>query len=827
MRRVLAAALLVLALIFAAGPLTVYLTEPALAQEAEVPVDYAIWEREAKAAEEALKSAKASNKAFEELRAKIVEWRQSFDAARAVNAPQIEVVQAQIADLGPVPGEGASEAPEIAAKRKELSATLSRLQAPGVEAVAAYRRADGIVKQIDKLIRDRQAKELLRLMPTPLNPLHWPSAGAVLEQGGKTLWSEIDANWSSDARRTDLRNNLLGIFISLGVAVLLMLRGPGFMERLSRRLQDRTAMRMRHVVAAVVSLGQVIVPVFGMMLVHLAITISGMAGSRLLALAEALPVAAFSFFAARWLASWLFPDERRAHGPNLTDRPAEARFHVQMIGLLQAIEEFRIAFTTEVRPPLSQAAQAVWLTPLVLIVALFLFRLGQLLRRQRLAGAEEGDAVLFRNRMIGLCGTVMVAAAAIAPLLAVVGYVTAANALIWPVVGSAALIGAIILLQRFLTDIYVAVTRTGEEGREALIPVLTGFLLAVASLPLFALTWGARPADLSEVWARIQAGVTLGGARISPTAILTLFVVFVIGYMITRLVQGALRSSILPRTKLDKGAQNAAVSGLGYVGIFLSALAAITTAGIDLSALAIVAGALSVGIGFGLQNIVQNFVSGIILLIERPISEGDMIEVNGQFGIVKGISVRSTWIETFDHTDVIVPNGDLVSGIVTNLTRGNLTGRLILPVGVAYGSDTRKVQALLRDIVEAQPLVLVNPAPKVQFVGLGADSLNFEVRAILSDVNFKLDVQTELLHQIVERFTAEGIEIPFAQRDIWIRNPLRIERAETTPPGASGKKKPAKPAASAPVEPKAATPDPIPPEAINYDPRVDEREDEE
>lgn len=789
----LIAVLLILAL--GAGTLTVA-TVPVWAQAA-VEIDYKAWEKDAKRAEEVVALDRALPSLLEQQRQTIVAWRSKLALAKDTNGAQIATVKDQIAALGPAPTDDQpEEAPGIAARRSELAGQLRQLQAPGIAADEAYSRADGIIRQIDAKIRARQADALLKLSPTPINPANWPAAYAVLTQGMKTLRDEVEAAWQHPPNRAELRNNLPIIVLYVLFALVFVLRGPGFMEKLTGRMQYGTSMRARNLAAAIVSLGQIIVPVGGTIFLILAMFSTGMVGTRSDALISALPYAAAAFFTARWLGGWLFRPATNAPGVTvLTDRPSEARFHVNMIGLTLAAEIFRMAFITEVRPPLSMAAKAVWTTPLSCILAVFLFRLGILLVRRANAAVAAPGATEFQMQVLRLVGKAVVVVSVVAPVLAVIGYVAAAHALIWPTAISLGLMGMIILAQRFVANIYLMIVRGDEDEGDALIPVLIGFALSVMAVPVLALIWGARVTDLAEAWTKFSAGVSIGQTHISPANFLTLLLVFAVFYMATRLVQGALRSAVLPRTGLDKGGQNAVASGVGYLGIFLSAVAAIMAAGIDLSSLAIVAGALSVGIGFGLQNIVSNFVAGIILLIERPISEGDMIQVGTEFGIVKNISVRSTRIETFDRTDVIVPNADLVSGVVTNLTRGNLTGRVIIPVGVAYGTDSRRVEAMLQEIAEAQPLVVVDPPPTVYFTGFGADSQNFEIRAILSDVNFKLVVQSEILHEVAARFAAEGIEIPFPQRDLWIRNPEALGGGEVRPKPAQKRRavQPAKP----------------------------------
>ena len=786
MTRQLRALCLALALVFGAG-LAGFAPLPATAQQTpQQVIEYGLWEKTAARAEEAVEASRASTAVFESLRSELVTWRAVFQRAQSANASTIETVRRQLEALGAKPEDGA-EAPEIAAERANLNTRLRELEAPAKQAELAYNRADGLIRAIDTIIRGRQADELVQLGPSPLNPVNWPDAARALSRSAETLQGEAVSGWQNPRQAEEFQANLPLFVVLVLIGGVLLVRGRIWSRQLSARVMNGCDSAGRWMAAFFISLGSLVLPLAGLYALIEAAFASGMVGLRSEALLLELPRLAAVFLVARWLATRIFPvgDTKR---PQLQlDETAcrLGRFYGASLGLVIAVyyllQQMAETFTW------SDAAFNVILFPVVLLASLLIWRLGKLLSRHVAAYVEQSGDKNHRTRTMGLLSRMLIVLAVVAPLLAAAGYVKLAEYLLFPSALTLMVIATLAVLQRLVIELYVLVSGNRDAVTESLVPVVLGFLLVVLALPGLALIWGARAADLNELWSQVLAGFEVGGVRISPMVFLTFAVVFVAGYTVTRLVQGALRNTVLPKTRIDPGGQNAIISGLGYVGIFLSAVIAITSAGLDLSSIAIVAGALSVGIGFGLQTIVSNFVSGIILLVERPISEGDWIEVGGVHGTVGKISVRATVIQTFDRSDVIVPNSDLISGRVTNYTRGNTIGRVIVPVGVAYGTDTHRVEKILLEIAEAHPMVLLSTPPYVVFQRFGADSLDFEIRAILRDVNYVLSVKSDMNHEIARRFVEEGIEIPFAQRDVWLRNPETLNQATAKPKAAEDK----------------------------------------
>ncbi len=731
----------------------------AAADAAASEIDYPAWEKLATTIEALLVDPATTDDTLEKSRVELVRWRDKLAGAQSANSSRIETINQQIAALGPAPAEGASEAEELATRRSALNAQLTELQAPGITAGEAYRRASGLISEIDRILRDHQAVELLQLYPTPLNPVVWSEGYTALRDFGAQVADEVTSRWKLGYKRNIMTSNLPLIILLTVVAVALLSFGRGAVESLTRRIANRWTARRIRILSHVLSLGQVIAPTLGAAALAKALQLTGMFGAVGNAMIETLPAAAFFIYGAYWLGGLIFPADKDFLPVKLSpERRREGRWLGTVFGTVRGVELLMEAGLNAHTQTLG--ARGVLAYPLILVSAYVLFRLSQLLVSSAKAEEEDQDQSSgFKANLITLIGRVAMALAIVGPLLASIGYIPAATALIYPAVISLGLMGMLYILQMLVLEVYIAITDNEDAASKALLPVLVGFALVLMALPLFALIWGARLADMTELWAQAREGFQLGDARISPSSFLILLILFVAGYSATRLFQGAMRTTILPRTSIDDGAQKSLVSGVGYVGIFLSALIAIRAAGIDLTGFAMVASALSVGIGFGMQNIVSNFVSGIILLIERPISEGDWIEVGNVQGTVRSISVRSTRIQTFDRQYVIVPNTDLVAGRVTNWTRFNLTGRLTVPVSVVLGSDTRKVTSLLQEIAEAQPLAILNPPPSVNFLGFGPNALNFDIRIILRDVNFSGSVRTEVNHQIVERFAQEGIEL--------------------------------------------------------------------
>ena len=260
--------------------------------------------------------------------------------------------------------------------------------------------------------------------------------------------------------------------------------------------------------------------------------------------------------------------------------------------------------------------------------------------------------------------------------------------------------------------------------------------------------------------------VTIGG-------ILLLVFLFASVIIVERILQRLLIRRFLSKTRLQPSLQYGLSRILGYTLIAIGFYVAFQAVGFDLSSLAIVAASLGVGVGFGLQNIINNFVSGIIILAERPISIGDRIEVAGVAGRVTKIQLRSTTVVTNDNITMIVPNADFISNTVTNWSHGDPKVRIRVPVGVAYGSDLKLLQQLLLEAAGEHPKALRDPSPVVLFNEFGDSSLNFELGVWTQEMTAAPIHFTSEMNFIIEQKLRENdIEIPFPQRDLHVRSGL-------------------------------------------------------
>ncbi len=263
----------------------------------------------------------------------------------------------------------------------------------------------------------------------------------------------------------------------------------------------------------------------------------------------------------------------------------------------------------------------------------------------------------------------------------------------------------------------------------------------------------------------------LGALAVSPVFLLKAAAFLVLLVALSRATRNVLRNRILTRTSIDAGLQYALEVGAGYLVFIFGLIVGLQSAGLNLSSLAFLTGIIGVGVGFGLQNIVHNFVSGLILLVERPIKVGDRVEIGDLAGDVIRIAARSTWVRTNDNVVIIVPNSDFISNRVTNWTANDRRVRISVPLGVGYASDPALVRTILLDIAAREPDVLSDPAPDVILQGFGDSSLNFAL-LVWTENSLRVPqiLKSKLYFEIYRAFSEHKIEIPFPQRDIHVRS---------------------------------------------------------
>ncbi|MFT3986766.1 DUF3772 domain-containing protein [Aestuariivirga sp.] len=727
--------------------------------------------------EQALQSPAITDAQLTDLRSQLENIRtQSLLLAGALADPLTEVNQ-QLNLLGPAPTDGASEAGTVAAQRQALTAKRDQVKGAKSQLELVAVNAEQLASRASAQQRNLFLSRIFEGSRSILNPTLWYDSLVGLGLMATRLIA-LFSSWWSDVRNTANFQGLALIPVFLGVLIgaYLLLRSrlrkwaaaapaaahaPDDLDRLWRVV--------RGVVAALAILVLVFLPV------TLALQISGFMTPRFALVYNAVINIIF-VTTVYWALGYRLasPGQPAWRVVDLDD--AAAHKMPVLVGLA--------AFISVADRNLQEIADGLYLPVSYTIglsalsASIMIVLIGAMLytvHHQQGLSSPSAQRKVYLSWSASFRAVIWLALA-ISTAALLFGFVAFGAYLVQQIFETAVLVMLLFLLHH-LSDAAVAssfdpqsglgrrlrsATGLGERGVERVglvFRTVVDLLLVLIGLPLLFLLWTVTWVDFRSMVNSAFIGFRVGSITLSLTSILIAVAISTFGILLTNLVVSWMNSRILAETRVDKGVQDSLRKGASYAGYILAIVLALSAAGLDFSNIALVAGALGVGIGLGLQSIVNNFVSGLILLAERPIRVGDWVAIDAGEGLVKRINVRSTEIETFDSCDIIVPNSLLITGAVRNWTHGDTMGRVTINVSAAYGSDPEKVRDILSEIIRAHPKILTFPEPQVVLLRFGNIGLDFEARGFVAQVFDGSFVASDLRFAILNAFSEAGIKI--------------------------------------------------------------------